>query len=89
MAGPAATGSVMAHSEKPIRSLAAECQRFLCGCEHSRLLESEEAPDFHDCAGSRRLTAEIAERAICSHGNPPADGPDLVTVEAVYGEPAG
>src|SRR5262245_57472800 len=44
---------------------------------------------FPRCAGSRRVTAETAEHAICSHGDPPDDGPDLATVEAAYSEPAG
>src|SRR5262244_2828993 len=61
---------------------------FFSAGKHGWLLASEEAPDFHDPAGSRRVTTEIAQRAICSHGNPPGDGPDLATVEAVYGEPA-
>src|SRR5262249_30396800 len=44
-------------------------------------LGGEEAPAFHDRARSRRVTAQIAECAICAHGNPPADSPDLAQLK--------
>src|SRR5262249_17401914 len=42
--------------------------------ERRRLGAREEAPGFDEVAGSGRVTTELAERATCSHGDPPADG---------------
>jgi hypothetical protein len=48
--------------------------------EHGRIVVGEEAPDFDDLPESGGVTTNAVERAICSHGDPPVDGADLVAV---------